>query len=237
MLKTIAALMTLHPDEKGRVRREDAIFGSILTPLRYVDRDMQRMMLGTLLPPEFATDSLDVHEIRLWETHSDGEGRRIIPDAIIDFDNPIRYRMVVEAKWDSCFSPDQAIKQQAAVRRSNDTGRTQVHLLLVRDRKAAMDHVRSWNGAEKIYIRSWTDVICDLSAVTTKASGRDRFILWASDAKAALVALGARLFQGFVSSNSPVLPIQSVVFFHRDFCWPALIHVGQSDKRAFFEAA
>lgn len=195
---------------------EDLLTAAFFGGLAYMPPKWASILFKTLLQnAENSAQNFDwngydaLSDIQLWP------GRKIQPDVVVDleFKNERKIRMVIEVKWNSDFSEDQALKQWNAFRESAYITDT-FSLLLVRDKASAKRHVedcgqKSSDWKKRVLILTWRSLAAQLESVscseatTLQIESMDlaRLSAWVDDFLRLLKVHGENLFSGFMPNE------------------------------------
>lgn len=191
----------------GSVRRrpvEDMITASVFGPLAFLPANITGLIMERILP-EINIERPVECELRFWQSLACAGGGTVEPDIILEFRTQQNetHLACMEIKWNSNFGPHQALNQWEALKL---TGTSFDHILLVRDRATANNHLSgdfdvSMPMSPKVI--TWHDLVQRL-IVLPEATECKFAAAWSRSVVSALRVLGERTFDGFSSLQTQV---------------------------------
>lgn len=201
-------------EAERRFPREDLVTAAVFGIAEYVDPVFAVRMLRAVLGEGFGMpDRPEQVTVQFWDRVVKSENSHWIePDAIVNIagDSPVRF--IIEAKWQSSFGPQQALKQWQHLQTEEKVQTW--HVFPVQNKLAAMAELVDDEAAAKealgnkeysIWKRSrccisWFDISMRLLSEMHKAPATledMRFLRWTEGVLSVLKQIGEKAFEGF----------------------------------------
>ena len=250
-------LTRLLTEAEGHFPREDLLTAAVLGTSAYVEPALAAKMLRAVFGNEFEIpDHPNEITVDFWGRMLKNENPGWIePDAVINIASDVPLRFIVEAKWQSGFGPQQALKQWQHLK--GEDGVQTWHVFPVQNKPAAMAQLEDDEAAAKEEMGndgyliwkqsrrciSWFDISMRLmNEISRPARVREdvRLHLWATGVLCVLQQIGEKAFEGFEHIRryniDPVeIPVCWKGVTPTHFHWPMPIFV-PAQRTVFFKA-